>query len=174
MHANLLSESGLIIVRAGGARRSRSAPDDVSPLFKRIAHARAKVTLNFDSAVDNRTARAAGAFQFLTQLPEELRVPGEPVHHRHRFAAAPFLLRSQFRDDACRDGLHCFARAALTVPLRPAAHRALAAGVGGVDQTRVVPVGHFSAAIPAIGTCCAEFCTCDTPSPPSSHDCTST
>jgi hypothetical protein len=54
-------------------------------------HPVAEVALQFDSAITHGTAAAAGTFELLQQLFEELIVPRQAINHGHGLAATASL-----------------------------------------------------------------------------------
>src|SRR6185503_695352 len=117
--------------------------DGESPFGQDIAHAIAQIALQLDAALDDGTARATGLLELLTQILQKLFVLRQPVDDRDRLASTSLFLHSELGHEARWDWLLWRTPgAALAIPLRPAAHRALAGVLGGVNEARVVLQAH--------------------------------
>jgi len=117
--------------------------DGKSPFGQDITHAIAQIALQFDAALDDGPARATGLLELLTQILQELFVLRQPVDDRDRLASTSLFLHSELGHEARWDWLLWRTPgAALAIPLRPAAHRALAGVLGGVNEARVVLQAH--------------------------------
>src|SRR5690349_404870 len=102
----------------------------------------AQVPLQLDAVFADGTAGAAGALEVRREMFEEVSVPGQAEHDRHRLAAATGLFDPQLGDGTIRH------RGGRLLAAAAAAFRLTAAGTdpsrrGGVDEARTA-IGHAS------------------------------